>query len=120
MEKRCEKCNAYKDLENDFYWRYSDNRNTLKISKYCKECNKKNIENIQNKFELNSCILNICEQIDAPFIKEAWDRIINKYKTPQATIGRYIALMRLTSYQNYKFKDSIYCNLELWPINVKE
>jgi len=45
MEKRCEKCNTYKDLE-DFYWRYSDNKNILKISKYCKECNKKNIENI--------------------------------------------------------------------------
>ena len=119
MEKKCEKCNTYKDLK-DFYWRYSDNKNVLKISKYCKECNKKNIEHIQDKFELNDYILNICEQIDMPFIKKDWDKIMNKCKTPQDTIGRYIALMRLCSYQNYKFKDSIYCNLELWPIDINK
>jgi len=33
-----------------------------------------------------------------PFIKKDWDKIMNKCKTPQDTIGRYIALMRLCSY----------------------
>lgn len=50
---------------------------------------------------------------DYPYIKFCWDNLKNHYSN-RNIFGRYIALMKLHHWRNYRFKDSIYDDMEVW------
>lgn len=50
---------------------------------------------------------------DYPYIKFCWDNLKNHYSN-RNVFGRYLSLMRLHHWKNYRFKDSIYDDTKVY------
>lgn len=86
--------NYYKKRNNDFYTKYT----------------KKEIwQKINPKDPLT--IFPFLREMDYPYIAEQWDRYVKRYNPSDGEIiGRYISLMRLTTYKKYTWDDSMLLN----------
>lgn len=107
MSHYCENCGRTKD-DKEFYV----SRN---IEKYppdgrlnmCKDCLTMFVDNWDPK-----TYLSILEQIDVPYIKEEWDKLLEKYgqypekMTGTTILGRYLSKMKLKQWSQYRYADS--------------
>lgn len=50
---------------------------------------------------------------DYPYIKFCWNNL-KQYHPNKNIFGRYLALMKLHHWKDYRFKDSIYNDTEVW------
>lgn len=102
IKQRCEKCGKVKS-ESFFYTRKSGER-----CKICADCLTMYIDNRKP-----STFLWILEELDYPYIEDAWINMANKiYKRnpgkfgPKSVFGVYIRAMNMANYCEYSWKDS--------------
>lgn len=94
--KICPQCKQEKDISNFYKGREN------KISVLCKTCILSNIDNDN----LNT-FLKYLQELDIPFIEQEWNRYKENHKI---VFSRYISLMRLPVYKNFKYSDSKFLN----------
>lgn len=87
IKRKCPQCGREKNIE-DFY----KGRDNI-ISSLCRTCILSNIDNNNP-----DTFLNYLQELDIPYIEDRW----NIYKN----FGRYLSLMRLASYRNFRYSDS--------------
>lgn len=91
IKRKCPQCGQEKNIE-DFY----KGRDNI-ISSLCKTCILSNIDNNNpNTF------IKYLQELDIPYIEDRW----NAYKKYDKIFGRYLSLMRLASYKNFRYSDS--------------
>ena len=107
MSHYCENCGRTKD-DKEFY----ASRN---IEKYppdgrlniCKDCLTMFVDNWDP-----STFMKILEDIDVPYIKDEWDKLLEKYgQNPEKVngttiLGRYLSKMKLKQWSKYRFADT--------------
>lgn len=107
MSKYCDKCGAFKK-DGDFYL-------SRRVDKYppdgrmttCKSCITMHVDCFNP--ETFKWIL---EEIDVPYVKEEWERIIKKNLdegrkiSNSGILGKYLAKMKLNQWQQYRWEDS--------------
>lgn len=102
----CETCRQTMNI-NQFY-------STRNLEKYpsgklrqCKKCATMFIDNWDPE-----TYLPLLEELDVPYVKEEWDKILSKQTangspiTGMAVIGRYLTIMRLNQYKDARWADS--------------
>jgi hypothetical protein len=73
----------------------------------CKKCLTLHVDNWDK-----STFLPILEEINVPYIKDEWDKVLLNYGqdptkvTGTSILGRYLAKMKLKQYKDYTFADS--------------
>lgn len=73
----------------------------------CKKCITRHVDNWDPK-----TYLWILEEINVPYIKDEWDRLLNRYGTDpkkltgMTILGRYLSKMKLAQYRNYTWEDT--------------
>ncbi len=73
----------------------------------CKACLTMHIDNWDER-----TFLPILEELDVPYIKAEWDKILTKYiergtkMTGMSILGRYLSLMKLTQWKDYRWSDT--------------
>lgn len=104
---------------------------------YCEKCNRtqspdnfyssNNLEKYPNEGKLNLCkkcltmhvdnwnpdtYLWILQEIDVPYVPEAWNKLLAKYGqdksklTGVTILGRYLSMMKIKQYKDYRWKDT--------------
>lgn len=92
----CEVCKEEKSV--DDFLKFKDKT----IKPVCKDCLYSNL----NDEDINT-ILPLMEEFDIPYIKNAWQRLLNNKKPNVSSIfGKYLALMKLCTYRGYTYKDT--------------
>lgn len=109
----CKKCKIEKDNIQDFWFKDS------KILTICKECLRSEIDDWDV-----STILPLLQELDIPFIEHEWQKIRKKnlQNNHFNTFGRYVNLMKLKSFQYYKFEHTSLLNkyYDQWQIKEEE
>ena len=95
--KICPQCKQEKSIE-DFY----KGRDNI-ISSLCKTCILSNIDNNNP-----DTFLTYLQELDIPYIEDRWNEYNKKY---DKIFGRYLSLMRLAPYRDFRYSDSKILNL---------
>lgn len=109
MSHFCEKCHKTREEK---YFYVSNN-----LEKYpngghinlCKDCATRHIDNWDS-----STYLWLLEELDIPYVPDVWNNTLTKALdsgrkiTGLTVIGKYISQMKLSTYKNYRWKDSEY------------
>lgn len=110
----CEKCGRTMD-ETQFYSSYNLEKypNDGKMN-LCKKCLTMHVDNWDP-----STYLPILEEADVPYIKEEWDKLLEKYGkdptkiTGTTILGRYLSKMKLKQWNEYRWADTEKIEAEL-------
>ena len=103
----CEKCGRTMD-ENQFYTSYNLEKypNDGKLN-MCKKCLTMHVDNWDP-----DTFIPILKEIDVPYIKDEWDKMLEKYGkdpsklTGMTILGRYLSKMKLKQWSQYRWKDT--------------
>ena len=102
----CQKCHKNLDEKEFYTTKRKDKYPTGKLP-YCKKCATMHVDNWNP--DTYKWIL---EEVDVPYIKEEWDKILEDYVsknreiTSLSILGRYLAKMRIKQYVNQHWEDS--------------
>lgn len=105
-KKFCPGCKRTKSID-DFYGSLNTEKYPDKHLDQCKECSTMYVNNWDA-----STYMWILQEADVPYIPEEWDKLLASYAqdktkvTGMTIIGRYLGKMRLSQYNEFRWKDT--------------
>lgn len=106
MQRYCERCNSTME-EKNFYKSNNLEKYPDGFLPICKKCTGARI----NNFDPDTYLW-ILQEIDVPYVPNEWNKILLKYRddkeklTGLTILGRYLSLMKIKQWKNYRWKDS--------------